>query len=113
MPAEPTLPPDETTAAPYCVPPGWLHGTVIETRPFHAGRPMRLLSWSDTEIGVEHRCDRGPRGVIVCAPRLTAVGRPGGHQVTWTPDGPTVVPSILCPDCGLHGYITSGRWRDA
>lgn len=25
----------------------------------------------------------------------------------------TVQPSILCGDCGLHGWITAGQWWDA
>lgn len=76
----------------------------------------RLLFWSETEVGFEHRCDRGERGTIICAPRLVNVGQPGGHQITWSPHPitgrtvPTVTPSILCPDCGTHGFITNGRW---
>jgi hypothetical protein len=26
-------------------------------------------------------------------------------------DPVTITPSILCPDCGLHGFVTDGTWR--
>lgn len=57
-----------------------------------------------------HRCDRGPRGVIVCAPELTW----GGHTVTVDDSGViTVDPSIVCPDCGDHGWVRAGKWVPA
>ena len=69
-------------------------------------RGFRLL-WR--EVGpprFEHRCDRGgKRGVIVCAPSLH-----DDHVITGTREKPTVRASILCPDCGTHGYITDGAW---
>lgn len=60
-------------------------------------------------VRFEHVCDRGARGVIVCAPELQI---DAGHTLTGTADGPTVTPSILCDDCGTHGFITNGVWRD-
>jgi hypothetical protein len=80
----------------------------------NAGRPSyRLLTYADGTARFEHRCDRGERGTIICAPALQ-IGN--GHTLTYQPgmhDAPTVRPSILCPDCGTHGYITDGRWADA
>jgi hypothetical protein len=64
-----------------------------------------------------HVCDRRPSnpnrsarfrsnaGVIRCAPALD----PTGHQIV-SPDPLTVSPSILCLDCGLHGFVREGRW---
>lgn len=100
---------------PYCVDLDWTHSAFIEHT---AGPSYRLLFYSDTEIGFEHRCDRRERGTIICAPRLTAVNQPGGHQLTWSTDQggrevPTVRASVLCPDCGTHGFITAGRWAAA
>lgn len=61
---------------------------------------------------VEHVCaswpdDREADGVFVkvVAPRLTA-----GHTVAEGPAGITVRPSVLCPACGLHGYVTESTW---
>lgn len=105
-----------SAVVPYLVAPGWRRSEFIAHT---GGETYRLLFWSDVEVGFEHRCDRGDRGVIVCAPRLTSVGQPGGHQITWSMPShngrlvPTVRASILCPDCGTHGFITDGRWRDA
>jgi hypothetical protein len=33
------------------------------------------------------------------------------HTRTGLIDRITVRPSILCPDCGLHGFVTDGVWR--
>lgn len=63
--------------------------------------------------GVRHVCtswldpdEVDGRFVKVVAPRLTD----GGHHVEVGDQGVTVHPSILCPDCGLHGYVTDGTW---
>lgn len=81
---------------------------------------LRLLNYPDGTVRFEHRCDRGERGVIVCAPALQ-IGPENGHGHAITHDGegtrnhprgkPTVSPSILCSDCGLHGFIVDGVWR--
>lgn len=93
----------------FAVPPGWESSAFISR---WGGPSYRLLFYSDTEIRFEHTCDRGERGVIVCAPMLTDVNQPGGHQVTGPRERPTVYPSVLCPDCGTHGFITDGRWAE-
>lgn len=109
---------DETDhAEPFCVPSGWVDAKYI---PHTLGEPFRLLIYPDGVVRFEHRCDRGKRGVIICAPALQ-IGN--GHTLTWAPnnypgyeglfDVPTVTPSISCPDCGTHGFITNGRWADA
>lgn len=69
----------------------------------YPGDPLDPASWR-----VRHRCDRGPRGVIVWAPTLTP--GPAGHVVHST-DPLTITASILCGDCGLHGFVTEGAWR--
>ncbi len=97
---------------PFCVEPDWRDTWFV---PNYGGPAYRLLFWSDTKVGFEHKCDRGDRGVIICAPLLT------DHQVTQAPcvdcsglhTVPTVTPSILCPDCGTHGFIRNGRWEPA
>jgi hypothetical protein len=74
------------------------------------GDAKALLTYPDGVVQFEHVCDRGRRGVIVCAPRLQLEG---GHVLTRAgDDGPvTVTPSILCDDCGTHGFVTDGVWR--
>jgi len=105
-----TAPPERT---PVCVfPEEWERSEIIQNL---GGPCYHLLFWSDSDIGFEHRCDRGESGVVICAPRLQ-IG--DWHTLTWTnaPDGrerPTVRSSISCPDCGTHGFITEGRWTDA
>lgn len=62
-------------------------------------------------LGVKHRCtswpdDQEPDGEFtkIVAPRLS------DHTVTGPERALTIRASILCPDCGMHGYITDGRW---
>lgn len=100
----------------HVVEPGWEWCDIIR-RPGMCD--VRLLHYADGTVRFEHRCDRGERGVIVCAPALQ-IGS-GGHTLTHASDGdhynprgkPTVSPSILCDDCGTHGFIVGGWWRDA
>jgi hypothetical protein len=91
-----------------------------------AGKPSAaLLRWDDADRsedrdkvgaywGFEHVCktwpdDQEPDGefVKVVAPRLT------NHTVMRTKAGMTVRASILCSDCGLHGFVTDSRWEAA
>lgn len=101
-------------AEPFLVEPGWVRANIID----NLGPMYRLLTYANGTVRFEHRCDRGERGVIICAPALS-----DGHTLTYGPcvrpdcqethDAPTVSPSILCPDCGTHGFITAGRWANA
>ena len=75
-----------------------------------------LLFYVDGTVRFRHRCDRGDRGVIVCAPALQL--DEGGHRITGRDPvmekvPVTVEPSILCSDCGTHGFVRNGRWSDA
>lgn len=85
-------------------------GTSGYDRRDDVGDAKALLTFADGSVRFEHVCDRGTRGVIVCAPRLQ-IGN--GHTLTRA-DGtglPTVRASILCEDCGTHGWVTDGRWH--
>lgn len=85
-------------------PPDW-------TRADDIGEGLQLLTYVDGSVRFRHRCDRGSRGVIICAPHLQ-VGKPNGHVLTRDEAGvPTVTPSILCLDCNTHGFVTGGVWR--
>lgn len=87
---------------PFCVEPGWTDSWFIP----HAGGPTyRILFYDDGTARFEHRCDRGERGVIICAPLLD----PTGHHIDH--EAKTITPSILCSDCGTHGFVTNGRWQ--
>lgn len=80
-------------------------------RAIDVGGGVRLLvtdvpAWDRFDVMVEHTCkDIGHGERIVVAPGLSP-----GHRVTQL-DPVTITPSILCPDCGLHGFITDGTWR--
>ena len=90
---------------PFCTPEGWARVDIIANL---AGPSYRLLTYADGAVRFEHVCDRGERGTIICAPALQ-IGN--GHTLIYNERmRPTVRASILCPDCGTHGYITDGRW---
>jgi len=80
--------------------PGWT------TRQEH-GSGVASLRYPDGSVRIQHRCDRGPRGALIAAPALQLSG---GHSIAQA-EPLTVTPSILCKDCGLHGFITDGVWR--
>lgn len=79
--------------------------------------PAEVLFMDDGSHLFAHVCDRSPTnlhrstrfrtdaGVIRCAPALDPIG----HQIV-SSDPLTVTPSILCLDCGLHGWVRDGRW---
>lgn len=73
------------------------------------GAGYALLHFDDGTVRFEHECDSTTRGItIVCAPALRLGD---GHTITRSADRSTVTPSILCPDCGTHGYVENGAWR--
>jgi hypothetical protein len=89
---------------PFLVPPGWMRSVFIRHT---LGPSYRVLFYEDGSARFEHRCDRGERGTIICAPLLQLAN--GGHRIIQ--DEPlTIMPSILCEDCDTHGFITEGRW---
>lgn len=69
--------------------------------------PYSVHFYPDGSARFAHRCDRGDRGVIWCAPLLSS------HMIDKAASGLTVTPSVLCSDCGTHGFITNGRWVQA
>lgn len=91
---------------PFLVPLGWNEATIVKQV---AGPSYRVLFYEDGTVRFEHRCDRGPRGVVICAPALQL---DGGHVIEQR-DPLTISPSILCPDCGTHGFIRARRWVPA
>lgn len=96
-----------TDPEPFLTPPGW--GDAVVLTPWN--RPSyRVLFYGGQEVRFEHRCDRGDRGVVICAPALQIEN--GGHRVVQR-SPLTIEPSILCPDCGTHGFVRDGKWVEA
>jgi hypothetical protein len=67
------------------------------------------------DLGVmrfEHWCTRAkrladPGPALLIAPRLDL------HVIQGPMETITISPSILCSDCGIHGFVTDGNWRSA
>jgi hypothetical protein len=93
-----------TEREPFLVEPGWTESVFI---PNPGGPTYRVLFYENGTARFEHRCDRGDRGTIICAPLLQL--DTGGHRIVKR-DPLTIEPSILCPDCQTHGFIREGRW---
>ena len=88
---------------------------------------MALIRWGDeadpANWGFMHRCaewpdEQEPDGtfVKVVAPKLTnhtittrGPGEPSGALDRFV----TVRASILCRDCGVHGFVTDSMWEGA
>jgi hypothetical protein len=69
-----------------------------------------MLAYADGTVRFEHRCRR-PDITVICAPALQLEN--GGHRIVQHAPDLTIEPSILCPDCGTHGFIRNGRWIEA
>lgn len=68
---------------------------------------VQILRYPDGAVRVRHECHR-PRDnrTLIHAPMLQL---DGGHTIT-SGSPITVTPSILCEDCGMHGFLTNGTW---
>jgi hypothetical protein len=69
-----------------------------------------ILLYKDGTARFSHTCDRGERGIIKCAPLLQTEN--GGHRIV-SVYPLTIEPSILCPDCGTHGFVRDTQWVSA
>lgn len=79
------------------------------TRRVELGDDKAILLYDDGVARFAHRCDRGDRGVVLCSP-LLQIGN--GHTIVQA-DPLTIRASILCEDCGTHGWVTDGAWESA
>lgn len=75
------------------------------TKKIDVGDKKVVLFYGDNTVRFQHVCDRTGRGTITCAPLLD----PAHTVLEMRPL--TIHPSIQCPDCGTHGYVTGGKWK--
>lgn len=71
------------------------------------GEGMAVV-WTSDGVFFEHECRVLPDDIrLLCAPSFHAehVVNAGVMELA------TVKPSVLCPDCGTHGFITDGVWK--
>ncbi len=76
------------------------------------GAAYLLRLYEDGTVRFEHICDRGDRGIVVCSPALHVGPHGDGHRIV-SRDPWHIEPSILCPDCGTHGFVRDGVWTPA
>ena len=74
--------------------------------------PRPDSAYPSTEIRFRHTCVTIPDSeyghmVKIVAPLLSS------HEIVRHDGKLTVRPSILCPDCGLHGFVERESWRSA
>ncbi len=87
----------------FAVTAGWTRSAVIADI---GGGQLRALFYEDGTIRLEHKCKVVDGEQFIVAPALD------DHTVE-SVDPLTVSPSVLCPDCSLHGFIRDGRWQPA
>lgn len=96
------------TETAFLVEPGWVRSVCVDG--VAGSPPIRALFYEDGAVRIEHRCKVIDDTQIICAPKLQL---DAGHSIT-SEDPLTITPSISCPadagGCGLHGFITAGRW---
>lgn len=74
------------------------------------GNGITALHYPEGEIGISHECTLSRSGRrVLYAPMLQLQG---GHSVL-SMEPLTITPSILCGECGMHGFITEGKWVSA
>ena len=77
-------------------------------RTVEVGSGITMLSYPSGEWRVQHTCTRPRDGnTLIIAPALQLNA---GHSIV-SEEPLTVSPSIMCGDCGLHGFVTYGVWR--
>lgn len=95
------------------------HGYVIDvtgtygdiTDSVDVGSNNEILFMADGRVRFAHNCRIAipPTTRIRCAPQLQ-IGQ--GHTVV-TREPLTIVASIACDDCDIHGWVTDGQWVKA
>lgn len=80
----------------YAVESGW-------SRDVSLGGHQRLLFYDEGHVRWEHPCKVVDRVQLIIAPLLNE-----RHVVSGSAEAPTVRPSLLCTDCGLHVVVTDG-----
>jgi hypothetical protein len=96
--------PDNNPKEPFLVDPGWTKSIFV---PHTGGDSYRVLFYKDGNVRFEHRCvNEEQGGSVIAAPSLSK------HTIE-SKKPLTISPSILCPRCNLHGFITAGRWVEA
>ena len=88
--------------------PGWVRMVLLG----HQDAAMACLFYEDGTVRFRHRCDRGDRGIITCAPAIQVGPHGNGHTIV-SLQPLTISPSILCPDCNTHGFVRDGVWAVA
>ena len=73
--------------------------------------PHQVRFYPDGSARFFHLCDRGERGIIKCDPLLQLSPEGSGHRIEQE-EPLTIAPSILCTDCGTHGFVRNGIWED-
>ena len=71
------------------------------------GLGIQLLYMEDGRIRIAHDCK------LIDERRRLRVAFLLDKRHIVTPAPVTITPSILCDDCGLHGWIIAGEWSPA
>lgn len=76
------------------------------------GNGRAILEDADGMHYYEHECNRRATQPLFPFEALRAAPRLSDHTRTGPLETITIRASILCPDCGDHGFVTDGQWSD-
>lgn len=94
----------------FLVQPGWVFSHEIPD--ISSPAVFEILHYSDGSMAFKHECKVDEdRRLLVMAPPLLRGKR--GHHVNYKHDELTIEPSIVCPNCDLHGFVWDGVWAPA
>jgi hypothetical protein len=71
---------------------------------------LDTLFMANGEVRFSHVCRLERSGRVMRIAPLLQIGN--GHTIV-TRSPLTIVASILCTDCNLHGWVTNGQWVPA
>lgn len=72
--------------------------------------PAQLVLGDDATLRLRHLCSRRN---IDGLERVVAPAIGAQHVVQGPWERLTLSPSVVCPDCGLHGWVRDGAWQPA
>lgn len=77
------------------------------------GDDLAVYVDDDGTLRFEHLCSRDKRLADPGPPIRIAPAFGAAHVIQGPMERLTITPSVLCSDCGTHGFVTEGVWRSA
>lgn len=83
------------------------YGPIAARVPVGGEANGEVLYMRNADVRFAHDCKQISDGRRLRSAPMLQIGN--GHTIV-NADPLTIVASILCSDCGLHGWVTDGKW---